>query len=122
MSSNSPANTPPEQEEKFAELENIYSKLMNTDNLGEEKVDENAEKMGEFGDEIVKQYPHPLYAQYRLWHILAGSTMTEEPLHFDFPEPYSIETFFSIKLCSTFKRESFTFKSNYKLNPINSNV
>lgn len=65
--------------------------LLNHMNRGVEEVEKTQNRLTEFSDKLREHYPN--FEDYRLWHLLVGSTPKSEKFLFDFPGEDSVQTF-----------------------------
>lgn len=66
----------------------ILSAVRSGDNAAKIAI---AVKLGDFGEHLREKYEN--FSEFRLYHILAGSTITKKPAFFDFPGEDSVEKF-----------------------------
>lgn len=68
----------------------FFENLLDND---ENKANELQEKITDFIAKLRAKYTTKIVGDYELYHILVGSSPVEKPLHYDFDNEDSIETF-----------------------------
>jgi len=84
---------PPREEATREEWESYQQELKNLANTLRSHFGEVYEEIVEFAHELKEKFPD--YQEYIGFHVIAGSTaLFEDSPKLDFPEPYSVKSFY----------------------------